>query len=246
MCSSDLKCDVPERLKGIRTEVHRRLDQGRRQAPEPRKRVVVNHHDAERRVPDDNCPEREIKSQEVEPGPQRDAGDDARQCDRQDEKERDRVAAEKPRALQGQCRQGAKHQGQDGRHRGHLQAQSHCGPDAGPLVLRGMFVSPTASDDASLIGALCNELADEIEFDGGQPTPYLATGVSVDELRKAARVLRCRGVSIGDRQPKARDAIAKYLDEKVGTDGGPLTPDVRAAWVAAYRDIGRAATDAAK
>ena len=119
-------------------------------------------------------------------------------------------------------------------------------PDAGPLVLRGMFVSPTASDDASLIGALCHELADEIEFDGSQPTPYLATGVAVDELRKAARILRCRGVSIGDRQPKARAAIAKYLDEKVGTDGGPLTPEVRAAWVAAYRDIGRAATDAAK
>ena len=76
-------------------------------------------------------------------------------------------------------------------------------PDAGPLVLRGLFVSPTASDDASLIGALCNELADEIEFDGNQPTPYLATGVSVDELRKASRVLRCRGVSIGDQIGRA-------------------------------------------
>lgn len=119
-------------------------------------------------------------------------------------------------------------------------------PHDGPIVLRGMFVSPTASDDAALIGALCHELADEIEFDGSQSTPYLATGVAVDELRKAARILRCRGVSIGDRQPKARDAIARYLDEKVGTDGGPLTPDVRAAWVSAYRDIGKAATDAAQ
>jgi len=121
-------------------------------------------------------------------------------------------------------------------------------PDTGPLVLRGTFLGPSASDDASLVGALCHELADEIEYDGTQPEAerYLKTGVAVDELRKAARVLRCRGISIGDRQPQARDLIATYLDKAVGTDGGPLTPETRAAWVTAYRDIGRAATDAAK
>jgi hypothetical protein len=119
---------------------------------------------------------------------------------------------------------------------------------AGPIVLRGEFLGPTASEDASLVGALCQELADEIEFDGTQPEAerYYKTGVAVDELRRAARVLRCRGLSIGDRQPKARDSIAAYLDAKVGTDGGPLTPEQRSAWVAAYRDIGRAATDASK
>jgi hypothetical protein len=115
-------------------------------------------------------------------------------------------------------------------------------------VLRGTFLGPSASDDASLVGALCHELADEIEFDGTQPEAerYLKSGVAVDELRKAARVLRCRGISIGDRQPQARDIIAAYLDKNVGTDGGPLTAETRAAWVTAYRDIGRAATDAAK
>jgi len=121
-------------------------------------------------------------------------------------------------------------------------------PDTGPLVLRGTFLGPSASDDASLVGALCYELADEIEYDGTQPEAerYLRSGVAVDELRKAARVLRCRGISIGDRQPQARDLIAGYLDKAVGTDGGPLTPETRAAWVTAYRDVGRAATDAAK
>ncbi len=120
--------------------------------------------------------------------------------------------------------------------------------NAGPLTLKGEFLGPTASEDASLVGALCHELADEIEFDGSQPEAerYLKSGVAVDELRKAARVLRCRGISIGDRQPKARDIIAAYLDAKVGTDGGPLTPERRAAWITAYRDIGRAASDAAK
>lgn len=117
---------------------------------------------------------------------------------------------------------------------------------AGPLVLKGDFIGPTASEDASVVGALCSELAEEIEFDGSQSAPLFRTGVAVDELRRAARSLRCRGVSIGDRQPKARDKIATYLDAKVGTDGGPLSNEQRTAWVAAYRDIGRAASDAAK
>lgn len=131
---------------------------------------------------------------------------------------------------------------------GHHEDTPSPAPDPGPLALRGAFIGPTASEDAGIVGALCSELADEIEFDGARPEAdrYLKTGVSVDELRKAARTLRCRGLSIGDRQPKARDAIATYLDDHVGTDGGPLTPEVRAAWVTAYRDIGRAASDAAK
>lgn len=119
-------------------------------------------------------------------------------------------------------------------------------PDDGPLSLEGMFVGPTASSDAATIGALLSELADEIEYDGSQPEPMYQNGVQIDQLRKAARVLRCRGESIGDRQPKARDAIASYLEIHVGTDGGKLTPESRSAWVSAFRDVGRAATDAAQ
>lgn len=119
-------------------------------------------------------------------------------------------------------------------------------PDAGPLDLAGLWMGATASADAATVGALCLEIADELEYDGTQQHPYLTTGVAVDELRKTARTLRCRGISIGDRQPRARDAIAKYLDEQVGVDGGPLTPAQRAAWVSAYRDVGRAASEAAR
>lgn len=119
-------------------------------------------------------------------------------------------------------------------------------PDAGPLSLVGMWAGPTASEDASTVGHLCLEVADELEFDSGQPHPLFTTGVAVDELRKAARVLRCRGISIGDRQPRARDAIARYLDEHVGVDGGPLTPAQRSAWIAAFRDVGRAACESAR
>lgn len=116
----------------------------------------------------------------------------------------------------------------------------------GPLDLAGLFKGPTASADAATIGALCSELADEIEADGMSATPYLRTAVAFDELRTRARELRCRGVSIGQRQPAARDAIKTYLDAKVGTTGGPVTADARAAWVSAFRDVGRAATDAAR
>jgi hypothetical protein len=119
-------------------------------------------------------------------------------------------------------------------------------PDAGPLSLRGLFAGPTASEDAALVGAMCNEIADEIELCSGQPEGYLSTGLAVDELRKRTRILRCRGISIGDRQPAARDAMAKYLESAVGVDGGPLSAAQRSAWISAYRDLGRAATDAAK
>lgn len=119
-------------------------------------------------------------------------------------------------------------------------------PDAGPLSLEGSFSGATASDDAILVGSLLLELADELEYDGSQSEPSIRTGVQIDHLRKTARVLRCRGESIGDRQPEARDKIAAYLEAHVGTDGGPLTPETRAAWISAFRDVGRAATDAAK
>jgi hypothetical protein len=119
-------------------------------------------------------------------------------------------------------------------------------PAPAGLHLRGLFRGPTASEDAATIGALCSELADEIEWDGRQAEPFLKSGVAFDDLRQRARELRCRGVSIGARQPSARDAIKTYLEEQVGTAGGPVTPEQRAKWVSALRDIGREATDAAR
>ena len=113
-------------------------------------------------------------------------------------------------------------------------------PDA--FTLRGKFIGPTAAEDAATMSALCGELASCIEYDG-QHDQRLKTGVAFDELRIAAREMRCRGESIGARQPQVRDAVHKFLDDSVGSSGGPVTPESRAAWVAALRDLSRAAAD---
>jgi hypothetical protein len=116
-------------------------------------------------------------------------------------------------------------------------------PDA--FTLRGKFIGERAAEDASVMSALCAELAECIEYDG-QHDQRLKTGVAFDELRIAAREMRCRGESIGARQPQVRDAVHKFLDDAVGSSGGPVTPESRAAWVAALRDLSRAAADVTK
>ena len=110
------------------------------------------------------------------------------------------------------------------------------------FTLRGKFIGPTAAGDAATLSALCDELASCIEYDG-QHDQRLKTGVAFDELRIAAREMRCRGESIGARQPHVREAVHKFLDDAVGSSGGPVTPESRAAWVKALRDLSRAAAD---
>jgi len=113
-------------------------------------------------------------------------------------------------------------------------------PDA--FTLRGKFIGERAASDAIIMSELCASLADCIEYDG-QHDQRLKTGVAFDDLRIAAREMRCKGESIGARQPQVRDAVHKFLDDSVGSSGGPVTPESRAAWVAALRDLSRAAAD---
>lgn len=118
-------------------------------------------------------------------------------------------------------------------------------PDAG-IDLRGKFAGPDAAADAATTSALLEELAADIEWDGTQAQPLITSGVAVDELRQRARELRCRGISLGEKHPRAREAIKDYLDQAAGTSGAPLTPETRSRWVAAYRTVARAAADAAR
>jgi hypothetical protein len=122
-------------------------------------------------------------------------------------------------------------------------------PGPAPVVgldLRGRFVGPDAATDAALTAALLEELAGQIEWDGQQTEPRLKTGAAFDDLRRAARELRCRGVSLGARQPAVRDAIKAFLDAEAGTEGGPVDAAARAKWVRAYRAVAQAAEEASR
>ena len=113
------------------------------------------------------------------------------------------------------------------------------------IVLSGKFVGPKAGDDAVTISVLCDELARILEEDGKKEKPRLLTGQQIDELRVAAREARTGGVSIGERQPRVREEIRKFLDEAVGVSGGPVSAEQRERWVSAFFEIAKAAKNAA-
>lgn len=118
---------------------------------------------------------------------------------------------------------------------------------SGPLVLRGKFsATPSAATDAATLAALFDELAAEVEWDSMQADPLIKSGVAFDDLRVRAFDLRLRGESIGQRHPRVREAIKDYLDRTAGTSGKPLSPEQRAAWIAAYREVARAAEEATR
>jgi hypothetical protein len=122
-------------------------------------------------------------------------------------------------------------------------------PGPAPVVgldLRGRFVGPDAAADAATTAALLEELASQIEWDGQQAEPRLRTGAAFDDLRRAARELRTRGVSLGARQPAVRDEIKRFLDAEAGTEGGPVDAASRARWVKAYRAVAQAAAEATR
>jgi len=122
-------------------------------------------------------------------------------------------------------------------------------PGPAPVVgldLRGRFVGPDAATDASTTAALLEELAGAIEWDGQQAEPRLRTGAAFDDLRRSARELRTRGVSLGARQPAVRDEIKRFLDAEAGTEGGPVDGAARAKWVRAYRAVSAAAAEATR
>lgn len=116
------------------------------------------------------------------------------------------------------------------------------------LDLRGLFTGASAAEDATALAGLCDELAACVEYDGRQDKPRLATGWAIADLRAAARDIRLRGETFGERQPAVRDAVKAYLErpDVLGTNGGPLGPQDRSKWVAAFRDIARAAEAAVK
>ena len=103
-----------------------------------------------------------------------------------------------------------------------------------------------AKEDALTLAALCRSIADTIEYDGHLDEPRLRTGQQLDRLRRWTREYALRGESLGRKYPELPPRLKSYLDKKLGTDAGPLTPDQRKKWVDAFRKIAEAAEYAAR
>lgn len=117
-------------------------------------------------------------------------------------------------------------------------------PPPGAIDLSGAFQGESASDDAAVLAAMADEIANIIEWDGAQETPALTTGRSLDALRTKTREFMCRGQSLGERHPVMRQIVSNYLDTQLGSSGGEVTAEQRTKWVKAYREIARSARHA--
>jgi hypothetical protein len=119
-------------------------------------------------------------------------------------------------------------------------------PSDGGISLRGKFIGSDAASDAAAFAGVCASVADALELDGKATAPRISTGLQLEDLRTAASEFRFSPVPLRDRQPHAKAAIGKYLDEVVGKSGGPLSETSRTAWVEAFRELARAAEEAVR
>src|SRR6478672_10106316 len=124
---------MTEGLKTVGTEIHGRLDETTGEPPEAGDGVVVNHHDAECGVPENDGPDRERDTHDVECRTQRYARDDAWKRDRQDKKQRDRLAAEELGARQRGGSERAEDEREAGGNGGDLEREIERRPNIGPL-----------------------------------------------------------------------------------------------------------------
>lgn len=128
---------------------------------------------------------------------------------------------------------------------GGILPEKPAGPDLTAAFAQTSNTSQAAAD-ARQFAALCASLADMMEYDGKRTEPRLLTGVQMDDLRRWAREYLQVGSSFGSRYPRLPELVGGYLDEKLGKSGGPVTPESRAAWVAAHRQLSLCGEYAAK
>lgn len=102
-----------------------------------------------------------------------------------------------------------------------------------------------ARQDARMLAAVCRSIASVLEYDGRLEQPAIRTGVQADALRRLTRELALSGQSFRSRYPHWPEIIGRFLEQHLGTDGGPLSAEQRQRWVAAYRQLADAADWAA-
>jgi len=118
-------------------------------------------------------------------------------------------------------------------------------PAAG-LDLRGKFIGPSAPDDAAAFAGLCRGVAEALDKDGAAAAPRITTAAQLEDVRISTSEGMFLPESFTRNQPHVSAAAGRFLDQAVGTSGGPIDAAARAKWSAALRELAQAAEEAVR
>ena len=118
-------------------------------------------------------------------------------------------------------------------------------PAAG-LDLRGKFIGPSAPDDAAAFAGLCRGVAEALDKDGAAAAPRITTAAQLEDVRISTSEGMFLPNSFTRDQPHVSAAAGRFLDQAVGTSGGPIDAAARAKWSTALRELAQAAEEAVR
>jgi hypothetical protein len=118
-------------------------------------------------------------------------------------------------------------------------------PAAG-LDLRGKFIGPSAPEDAAAFAGLCRGVAEALDKDGAAAAPRITTAAQLEDVRISTSEGMFLPKSFTRDQPHVSAAAGRFLDQAVGTSGGPIDPAARGKWCDALRELARAAEEAVR
>ena len=118
-------------------------------------------------------------------------------------------------------------------------------PAAG-LDLRGKFIGPSAPDDAAAFAGLCRGVAEALDKDGAAAAPRITTAAQLEDVRISTSEGMFLPNSFTRDQPHVSAAAGRFLDQAVGTSGGPIDAAARAKWSTALRELAQAAQEAVR
>ena len=102
-----------------------------------------------------------------------------------------------------------------------------------------------ARDDVSDLAGIAWANARWLERDGKRPKTerLIVSGINVAEYRKGVKD-EMLAAGFRGKYPDLATTLGSFLDDRAGKDSRELTDDQRAAWVAAFDDIAKAAKHA--
>jgi hypothetical protein len=118
-------------------------------------------------------------------------------------------------------------------------------PVAG-LNLRGKFIGPSAGNDAAAFAGLCRGVAEALDKDGAAAAPRITTAAQLEDVRIATSEGMFLPESFTRNQPHVSAAAGRFLDQAVGTSGGPIDAAARGKWSSALRELAQAAEEAVR